>query len=78
MALRELFVNRGGGQETSEARLHAAIQQLIDGEDKRAPISDDAIAAELSQRGMTGVARRTVAKHRERIGIPSSRDRRRK
>jgi RNA polymerase sigma-54 factor len=76
MALRDLFVNRGGGQETSEALLHAAIQQIVDAEDKRDPMSDDAIALELKKRGMTGVARRTVAKHRERVGIPSSRDRR--
>lgn len=76
MALRDLFVNRGGGQDTSEAKLHACIQELIDGEDKRKPLSDDAIAKLLKKRGLTGVARRTVAKHRERIGIPSSRDRR--
>lgn len=75
-ALRDLFVNRGGGQETSEARLHAAIEAICDAEDKRKPLSDDAIATELKKRGLTGVARRTVAKHRERVGIPSSRDRR--
>ncbi|MCB9663956.1 MAG: RNA polymerase factor sigma-54 [Alphaproteobacteria bacterium] len=76
MALRELFANRGGGQDTSEAALHAAIQAICDKEDKRRPLSDDAIAKLLLKQGLTGVARRTVAKHRERIGIPSSRERR--
>ncbi|MCB9683068.1 MAG: RNA polymerase factor sigma-54 [Alphaproteobacteria bacterium] len=76
MALRALFVNRGGGQDTSEAKLHAAIEDIVAKENKRSPLSDDAIAKELKRRGLTGVARRTVAKHRERVGIPSSRDRR--
>lgn len=75
VALRELFANRGSGQDTSEAGLHAAIRQIVAGEDKRCPLSDDAIADQLIKSGLSGVARRTVAKHRERIGIPSSRDR---
>jgi RNA polymerase sigma-54 factor len=78
LKLRDLFANRGATQDTSEAALHRAIRDLVDAEDAASPISDDAIARELKKRGMTGVARRTVAKHRERIGIPSSRDRKRR
>ncbi len=73
--LRDLFANRGGGQDTSEKALHDAIRRLVDAESPKRPLSDDELAKRLLADGMTGVARRTVAKHRERIGIPSSRDR---
>jgi len=76
LALRDLFVNRGGGQDTSADALKAAIQQIIDDEDKKRPMSDAAIAKELKKRGLDGVARRTVAKYRDLMLIPSSRDRR--
>jgi len=69
-------VNRGGGQDTSADALKAAIQQIIDDEDKKRPMSDAAIAKELKKRGLDGVARRTVAKYRDLMLIPSSRDRR--
>ncbi len=52
-----------------------AIKTLIDEEDKSTPLSDDAIAAELHRRGLD-VARRTVAKYRERLGVPVARLRR--
>lgn len=74
-ALRDLFVNRGGGQDTSADALKAAIQALIDEEDKRKPLSDAAIAKLLARRGMDGVARRTIAKYRDLMGVRSSRDR---
>lgn len=41
-------------------------------EDKRRPLSDDDIAAELKKMNLT-VARRTVTKYREQMNIPSSR-----
>lgn len=75
LALRDLFVNRGGGQDTSADALKAAIADIIAAEDKRKPLSDDAIAKLLSRRGLDGVARRTIAKYRGLLLIPSSRDR---
>lgn len=75
MALRDLFVNRGGGVEASEAKLHRALRVVIEGENKKKPLSDDAIAKALKEQGFK-ISRRTVTKHRERIGIPSSRERR--
>ncbi len=75
LPLRDLFVNRGSDEDVSEAALHLALQQLIDGEDKRKPLSDDALSKLLKKQGIQA-SRRTVAKHRDRMGVPSSRDRR--
>lgn len=50
----------------------AAIRQLIENEDPTAPLSDDAIAAHLAADGLN-IARRTVAKYRERLSIPVAR-----
>jgi RNA polymerase sigma-54 factor len=74
MALRDLFVNRGASTDVSEAKLHQVLRDLIDKEDKHNPLSDDALAVLLKKKGINA-SRRTVAKHRDRIGIPSSRDR---
>jgi len=52
------------------------IQELIAGEDKRKPYSDDQLVAQLKQHGFSA-ARRTITKHRKKLGIPSSRQRRR-
>ncbi len=51
------------------------IKQLIESEDKRRPLSDAAIAELLKREGFD-IARRTVAKYREELGIPSSAKRR--
>jgi RNA polymerase sigma-54 factor len=47
---------------------------VIDGEDRAHPLSDEAIAGRLKDRGVT-IARRTVVKYREQLGIPSARHR---
>ena len=65
----------GGDAYSSEAVRHR-IRQMIDGEDARAVLSDDAIVAALRQTGID-IARRTVAKYREGMRIPSSAVRRR-
>jgi len=52
-----------------------AIQTIIDAEDKHSPMSDQAIADALVTRGYD-IARRTVAKYRERLGLPVARLRR--
>ena len=64
------------GQEISTEAVRRELQSLVDGEDKRSPLSDDALAQQLAQRGYP-VARRTVAKYREMLGIPVGRLRRR-
>ena len=51
-------------EELSSARILDAIKQLVDAEDKKKPLSDQAIADKLAEQGIK-VARRTVAKYRE-------------
>jgi len=52
------------------------IRQLIDGETASAVLSDDKIVEQLKHDGID-IARRTVAKYREALRIPSSVQRRR-
>ena len=52
------------------------IRRLVDAEDPRKPLSDARLAQMLEGNGVP-VARRTVAKYREAMNIPSSQDRRR-
>ncbi|NML94506.1 RNA polymerase factor sigma-54 [Novosphingobium olei] len=65
----------GEGAVSAEA-VKAAIRQLIDAEDPKAILSDDALVDLLKGRGFD-LARRTVAKYREAIGLGSSVQRRR-
>ncbi|RHQ97597.1 RNA polymerase factor sigma-54 [Peptoclostridium sp. AF21-18] len=55
----------------SSAGIKRDIKDIIDGENKKKPLSDDAISKMLKEKGVS-VARRTVAKYREEMGIPSS------
>jgi RNA polymerase sigma-54 factor len=65
-----------GGAEVSSTAIRAKIRKLVAAEDPAEPLSDSRIAELLSQDGVQ-VARRTVAKYREALGIGSSSDRRR-
>jgi RNA polymerase sigma-54 factor len=65
----------GEGSVSAEA-VKAAIRQLIEAEDAKAVLSDDALVDLLKERGFD-LARRTVAKYREAIGLGSSVQRRR-
>ena len=56
----------------STRRVKAALKDIIDGEDKAAPLSDDAITGMMAAAGYP-VARRTIAKYREQMGIPVAR-----
>jgi len=51
------------------------IQELVAAEDPRAPLSDDDLVRLCGEKGVN-VARRTVAKYRGMLGIPSSSTRR--
>jgi len=59
----------GGGEEVSTREIKNTLQDIIDQEDKKHPLSDIRIAAELKKKGYP-IARRTVAKYREQLGIP--------
>jgi RNA polymerase sigma-54 factor len=64
------------GSELSSTAIRAKIRKLVAAEDAAKPLSDSRIAEILSQEGVQ-VARRTVAKYREALGIPSSSERKR-
>jgi len=69
-------VGTEGGGECSSTAIRAMIQKLVNSEDAKKPLSDNKIANLLADQGIK-VARRTIAKYRESIGIPSSSDRKR-
>ncbi|WP_019721246.1 RNA polymerase factor sigma-54 [Heyndrickxia coagulans] len=66
----------GGEEAASSAEVKNEISALVSGEDKRKPLSDQAIVAVLNEKGFE-ISRRTVAKYREQLGIPSSSKRKR-
>ncbi len=78
LALRRFFV---GGTQTAEGdevawdTIRLKLQEVIDNEDKKKPYSDDHLVEELAKHGLQ-VARRTITKYRQKMGIPSSRQRR--
>ena len=80
--LRYFFTNaiastdEGGIGHSSEAVRHR-IRDLIEGEDPEDPLSDDRLVALLKADGID-IARRTVAKYREAMRLPSSLERRRR
>ncbi len=57
------------GEEWTPAMVGQRIRELIAGERGEAPLSDEAIALRLHEQGLR-IARRTVAKYRDRLGIP--------
>ena len=69
-------VEGADGSGTSSTAIRAKIRKLVKEEDADAPLSDGRIAELLSAEGIP-VARRTVAKYREAMGIAASNERRR-
>ena len=75
--LRAFFasgIDTGGGGEASSTAIQDMIRRLVDAEDPRKPLSDARLAERLKDSGVP-VARRTVAKYREALNIPSSHER---
>ncbi len=70
------IASSGTGEAHSAESVRYKIKQMIDAEDPRDVLSDDVIVARLRQADIV-VARRTVAKYRDNLRIPSSVDRRR-
>ena len=62
------------GEEVSTRILKLKIKKLIEGEDTHCPITDDHIVKILAKDGMK-LSRRTVAKYRDQMQIPGSRER---
>ena len=63
------------GEEVSTRELKKVLQEVVDAEDKKKPLTDDQLVEELSNRGYK-VARRSIAKYRDQLGIPLARMRR--
>ena len=61
-----------GGEEMSTREIKAALRDIIDNEDKSNPLSDEALCKMLAEKGYP-IARRTVSKYREMLGIPVKR-----
>jgi RNA polymerase sigma-54 factor len=64
-------IDREYGEDISSLSVKRKIEQLIEEENERKPISDSGLAAALKREGIN-IARRTVAKYRDELGIPSS------
>lgn len=60
------------GEEVSTRELKKALRECVDAEDKRKPLTDDQLVAEMNKRGYK-VARRTIAKYRDQLDIPKAR-----
>jgi RNA polymerase sigma-54 factor len=77
-ALKRFF---GGGTTTDSGEevawdiIRIKLKEIVEKEDKRDPLSDDALVDELAKQGYQ-LARRTVTKYRKALNIPSSRQRR--
>ena len=60
------------GEEVSTRELKKVLQECVDGEDKHKPLTDDQLVSEMEKRGYK-VARRTIAKYRDQLGIAKAR-----
>lgn len=61
----------GTGAELGGTAARALLRKLIDGEDKNHPLSDQRLCEQMAQNGCP-ISRRTVAKYREEMNIPSA------
>ncbi len=69
-------VSTDSGGECSSTAIHAFIEELVASENPKKPLSDSKISKLLKEKGIN-VARRTIAKYREALSIPSSSQRKR-
>jgi RNA polymerase sigma-54 factor len=60
------------GEEVSTREIKKILEECLENEDKRKPVTDDRLAAILKEQGYM-IARRTVAKYREQLNIPVAR-----
>ncbi|MCC6760742.1 MAG: RNA polymerase factor sigma-54 [Chitinophagaceae bacterium] len=60
------------GEEVSTREVKKILSDMVEGEDKRKPLSDDQLTDMLKEKGYN-IARRTVAKYREQLNVPVAR-----
>ncbi|WP_144283629.1 RNA polymerase factor sigma-54 [Chryseobacterium echinoideorum] len=73
--LKDLFsdsLTNDDGEEVSTKEIKNHLQEVISKENKRKPLTDDALVVILKQQGYN-IARRTIAKYREQLNIPVAR-----
>lgn len=71
--LKFFFNEKVSEEENSSSReILAALREIVGEEDPASPLSDDAIMGRLREKGYD-IARRTVAKYREKLAIPVAR-----
>jgi len=73
--LKDFFsesLSTDSGEEVSTREVKKILQNIIDEEDKQKPYSDEKLAKLLNEKGYN-IARRTIAKYREQLGIPVAR-----
>ena len=73
--LKNLFsdsLTNDEGEEVSTKEIKNYLQEIIDKENKKKPITDDALVTALKEKGYN-IARRTIAKYREQLNIPVAR-----
>ncbi|MFT7121243.1 MAG: RNA polymerase sigma-54 factor [Neolewinella sp.] len=74
-SLRDFFsegMTNQDGEEVSTTQIKNVLKDIIDSEDKRKPLADGKLKAALAEAGYD-IARRTVAKYREQLGLPVAR-----
>jgi len=69
-------IDRDYGEDISSLTVKKKIRVLIENEDSRHPLSDNELMRILKREGIQ-IARRTVAKYRDELNLPSSADRKR-
>ena len=77
-ALKRFFgggTTTADGEEVAWENIRRKLKEIVDGEDKAKPLSDEALVEALKEHGYE-LARRTVTKYRKALNIPSSRQRR--
>ena len=65
-------IKTDSGEEVSSREVKSILEEAVRNENKQSPLNDEALADILQKKGYQ-VARRTVAKYREKMGIPVAR-----
>ena len=77
-SLKQFFtgsMTTSSGEEVSTGELKNVLKEIVDGEDKKKPFTDDELVELMRQKGYQ-IARRTIAKYRQLLDIPVARLRR--
>ena len=72
--LKEFFTNSlidASGSEISSAKVQNCLMELVQGEDKSSPYTDEQLTKLLKDKGFV-ISRRTVAKYRDKLNVPSA------